>query len=63
MASDVAQVVECVACMHEALGLLVYTCNARTQEVQAEGPELQDRSWLHSRFRVCLGYVRPCLKK
>lgn len=32
------------------------------QEVEAEDSEVQGHSWLHIKFEVSLGYIRPYLK-
>lgn len=43
------------------LGIVVYTCNLNTREVETGGSELQGHPWLHREFKTSLGYRGPCL--
>jgi hypothetical protein len=38
-------------------------CHPRTWIVEAGGSKVQGHSQLPVRFKACLGYIRPCLKK
>lgn len=40
-----------------------YMANPATQEVEARGSEIQEYHRLQSKFKVCLGYMRPCTQK
>lgn len=46
--------------MHK-LGVVMYDCNPSTNEVGAEGAEIQGHLLLHSEFEASWGYMRPCL--
>lgn len=37
-----------------------YTCNPALWIVEAERSRVQDQPLLHSEFKVCLAYMRPC---
>lgn len=39
---------------------MVRTCNLKTQEVETEGSGVLGRSWLHSEFKISLGYRKHC---
>lgn len=34
-----------------------------TEEIEAEGSEVQGRPQLYSKFKACMGYMRPFLKR
>lgn len=41
--------------------MMAFTCNPRTQEIEADRPGVQGHSWLPSKFKASLCYVRLCL--
>lgn len=44
------------------INLVANICDRITQEVKAEGSEINSYLWLHSKFEAGLGYMRPSLK-
>ena len=62
---DVAQLVECLPTMHEALSPILNTahrsgdtpCDPSSWEVEAGELGVQDHPQLQSKFEACLGYV------
>lgn len=65
-AGTVAQLVECLPSMQEALGHLVSNITweqSSFQEVAAEGSEVQGHPRLHTEFKTSLGNVRPHFKR
>lgn len=37
--------------------------HSKIQKLETEGSEVQGHPWLHSKFKLSLGYTRPNLKK
>lgn len=48
--------------LHEP-GLVVHTCNSKTQELEAGESEIQEHIELHNESEASLGYMKPCLKQ
>lgn len=44
-------------------GVEAHACNTSMSEVEAVELGVQSHHWLHSKFKMSTGYMRPCLKK
>lgn len=70
LVGDVTQLVKCWLSIHDALGwiprlyklgVVLYTCNPSTLELEVGESRVQGYPWLHSEWEASLDYMRLCL--